>query len=572
MVLIWPGSLLGLILVGAVAAWALFRPGQQLAVVGSLSIWKQAMASLDRTGRRGRRVSWSWLALLAGATAGLLALARPVLHSRAPGRRVSMAVCPGAQLGESPEPLRRAVRAMLGRLSAGDRVRLLRPAALGGPTGWLSPSQAGAELDALAVLPVPAEVLTVLEPGDSGRHTYHFAPAGTPVDVGPRATLIELPTARPAVSIDAVGAAELTGGRAQVLVTLRNRGEVPWAGRVSIAGSSGGGAAAAWQELADLPVTIAANRERCVVREVASAAAFRVAAGSGAGRAEAAAFLARADARKQKVSLIGADEPVLRRFVEADETLEPAASPADADVAIANRTRPPAGVPCLVIDPPADPPGWRRGAVWAAVVLGDADVAADPVMRGVELGSVAVRRLRPWVASGTPSQTVLAGRKGAAIMLRTGGGAAAAARRVYVAFELSADNTNLAMSEAFVVFLANALRWLAPPGRPRAEYAFHAPWQAPRRAGWRRLAGSVPDGAADRPMPWPGLFRDEAGTLRAVSLVGVSARPPRRPPADAVADAPLPEPEPLGRQVELWPILAAAAVALWLAGWALRVK
>jgi len=161
-----------------------------------------------------------------------------------------------------------------------------------------------------------------------------------------------------------------------------------------------------------------------------------------------------------------------------------------------------------------------------------------------------------------------------AFILRNEPGELAPARapRVYVAFELSADNTDLAMSETLVVFLANVVRWLAPPGRAEATYDYLPPRRAPRDARWRRLAGGGGRGAGLGPLPWPGVFRDDGGALRAVSLVGLGAGRPKQPPADAVAAAPLPAAELIGHVVELWPLLVAAAVTLWLAGWAMRLR
>jgi hypothetical protein len=173
-----------------------------------------------------------------------------------------------------------------------------------------------------------------------------------------------------------------------------------------------------------------------------------------------------------------------------------------------------------------------------------------------------------------------------------GGGGPA---RIYVAFELSGDNTNLGVSEAFVVLLANAARLLAPPGSTAAAYEYIAPIQAPRLAGWKRIsqsADSLPEQvkayAAGPPwpagLPEPGVYLDQAGRVRAISLVGlrgaplptVSPKPGSTPaPADglqAVASAPLPQPRAVGAQIELWPLLAAAAMALWLAGWAMRMR
>ena len=577
MVLIWPGSLLGLVLVGAVAAWALFRPSRHLAVVGSLALWEEALAALGRSARRrSRRITTSWLLLLAGAVAAAVALARPVANTHRPARRVRIAVRPGAELGGSPDALREAVGGLLGRLDDADRVRLLRPLMLGGASAWLSVAEAKAEAAGLPVLPAGAEQLAVPEadPEEEGGRTYRFGPAGSAAPSGPGATAIDLPARLAEVTIDAVGASALGGGGAQLFALLRNQGTAAWSGRVRVSVLPSA-ADRTWADAADVPVTVEAGGRKAIVRDLPAAAAVRVQVGAEETAPGGTAYLARTAERKLRVALIGSDEPVIRRFIEADEALEWVAGPADADVVIANRSAAPSGKPALVIDPPVDPPGWRRGEAVPAVVLRDADIAADdPVLRGVDLASVAVRVLRPWVATTVGRQKVLVGRGGAAVVLASGpdGTDAGGAGRVYVAFELSTDNTNLSMSEAFVVFLANAVRWLAPGGQVRPGYEHLSPLQAPRRAGWTRLAGSPPKGAADTPLPWPGLFRDEAGDLRAVSLVGLRAARPQRPPAEAVAAAPLPSPAPVGRSYELWPALALAAAALWLAGWWLRLR
>ena len=43
----------------------------------------------------------------------------------------------------------------------------------------------------------------------------------------------------------------------------------------------------------------------------------------------------------------------------------------------------------------------------------------------------------------------------------------------------------------------------------------------------------------------------------------------RDPPEEVVDALPLPAPQPSRQAAELWPALLVAAVALWLAGWAL---
>ena len=577
MVLIWPGSLFGLLVVGVVAAWALFRPSRRLAVVGSLSLWQEALGALDRSARRStRRVTATWVFLLAGAAAAIFALARPVAHLQGRGRRISLAVFPSAEFAQNPKALNQAVNVLLDRLGPEDQAQLLRPASFGGATGWMSPDKIDLRVPAPGLEPVPAGRMTIPEAHEESQHTYWFVPAGTEVEVGPNATVIELPAELSQVTIEAAGAAESAAGKVQLFVALRNHSQTAWTGGLGIAVATDGNAGAAWRPLQDSQVTIAPGGRAEIVRDLPAAAAVHVEVRVERTFPAGHAYLARRAGRKRKVALVGRDEPLLRRYVQADEALEPVGSPAEADVVIANGTRPPAGTPSVVIHPPTPPPGWRRReAALSAVVLDKVNLAAaDPVMRGVNLESVAVRRVQPWVRANNPSQKVLASLGEEAIILRdlAAGPAGPDARRVYVAFEISADNTNLGMSEAFAVFLANAVRWLAPAGDAQPTYEYLTPWAAAPGEDWKRIRGPKALGQVVKTPPWPGVFRDETGALRAVSLLGLSGGQPERPPGEAIAAAPLPEPVPLGRQVELWPILAAVAIGLWMTGWALRVK
>jgi hypothetical protein len=147
-------------------------------------------------------------------------------------------------------------------------------------------------------------------------------------------------------------------------------------------------------------------------------------------------------------------------------------------------------------------------------------------------------------------------------------------RRVQVAFDLAAENTNLPVSPQFVVLLANCFRWLAPEGQARPTYGYVSPLDAVGERGWRVVEGGPPDWAQDRPgpLPWGGLYRDEAGILHAVNVLGLRSARPAVPPGEAIAAAPLPQPEMFERGVAIWPLPAALAVLFWLAGWTLRVR
>ena len=219
-----------------------------------------------------------------------------------------------------------------------------------------------------------------------------------------------------------------------------------------------------------------------------------------------------------------------------------------------------------------------------AVVLADADASPDDaVMRHVDLAGVAVRRLAPWTADEPAGCKRLVSLAGEAVVLRTrDAGPDAGDRRIYIAFDVNLDNTNFAMTDAFVIFLANAARYLAPGGTAETIFEYQTPLQAGANADWSLLTrptGTGPPGThtddprARRALCRPGVYADTDGQLHAVSLVGLRPGPPSLPsPPEAVAALSLPTPRRTLGPVEYWPALTVAAVGLWLLGWAVRAR
>jgi len=639
MVFIWPLSLVGLIVAAAVAVWALIRPGRQEAIVGSLAVWQKALASLDRSAKRSsRRISAAWLMLLAGAVAGILGLARPVLQTAGQARDVAVSLGVSAELGpQGLADMTAAARRLLERLDAHDRVRLVLPAELGGPTGPLSPAEAGQRIAKLPLLAAAAADISMTVDPQDVQHVYRFVPAclaaplGGLRPAGPKTTVIAIGDHLADLTIDAIGAVALlpgAGGRSgqvELYVAVRNHTDSPLAARVRVEALQPD--LAGWRSAGQAEAVVPAGGRGGLILRAEAGEAIRAVLTTppalglqGQGTVLDSAQVARVGAARRKVAIIGRDEPLLRRFIQADRALELVGAAGEADFIFANLAEPPPDKPALVIDPPGDPPGWQRGPLRRAVTLADANVAADdPLLARMHLSSVAVRRVRPWTRLDASALQPLVSIDGGAVILasplraggsgpagrggagegRSGAGPGAPAR-IYIAFELSGDNTNLGTSEAFVVLLASAARLLAPPGRAAAAYEYAAPIQAPRLAGWKRIspsADSLPEQAkayaagppwpacpAGAGLPEPGVYLDQAGRVRAISLVGLRAtpapaaapRPGSEPaPADplqAVAAAPLPLPRAVGAQLELWPLLATAAMALWLAGWALRMR
>ncbi len=127
------------------------------------------------------------------------------------------------------------------------------------------------------------------------------------------------------------------------------------------------------------------------------------------------------------------------------------------------------------------------------------------------------------------------------------------------------------MTPDFVVFLANVTRYLVPDRQGEETYTWQTPLQAGRHVDWTRVAGAPPPDGADTSLPWPGLYKDSTGELHAINLLGLAAAQPKLPPDQALAAAPLPEPQEFSSTLALWPFLVCSAMVLWLLGWTLRL-
>ncbi|HAU38117.1 MAG TPA: hypothetical protein DCX07_10440 [Phycisphaerales bacterium] len=476
---------------------------------------------------------------------------------------MTIAVYPSAELDGSR--LRAAADDLLDRLDESDRVELLLPELLGGGSyRWLTPAEARQRLSRLPRLPATAAELHLSEPSPAGRHVYRLSVAGAEFATGLNVTNIELPASLPRERIETVSAEALPGGKAQVLAAVRipDGGTAP----VTVECLSADGAPLATVAAARAGTDAAGRAIFVATVDAPDACRIRLGAGNGIGQS---AYLVRKTLSSCSVAFVGRDDPLLRRYVRIDPALRLAPDAKDADMVIANGADAPAGAAALVFDPPSPPAHWRRGETLGPLSLGDADrVADDPLLRHVDLRLVAVRRAAPWVSAGATGLRRVVSWRSDALVLADGGGVGRP-RRVYVAFDPAEENTTFARNEAFVIFLSNAVDFLAGSRPGEIRYQCDSPLATPTSPGWKIVAGGEgPPG----PLPWPGLHRDEDGVLHAVSLPPLRAGAPAVAPAKAIAAAPLPGAEPGGEAVAFWPSLLAAAGLLWIAGWAARLR
>ena len=412
----------------------------------------------------------------------------------------------------------------------------------------------------LPILPVSARTWSLPPAGDGWRVV--FAPVGADVSAGPGQSVVFLPTSLPTLLLERF-AARLDGEETVLLARFRNDGEDP--AEVELAWRTFDGERFA--EETDR-MTIPPGAMRRVLHTVPAASAVGVTMRTGSAPPQSA-WRVRRPARRLGVIQLGPPSRLLRRYVAADPLLREVDRLEEADVAIARRVRPPDKVPCLVIAPPTAPPGFRKGPPRADVRFADAAAAVDdPVLRDVEPAALAARRVRGFSAVGNDALAVLLESAGEAVLVRTrpdvspvpGG-----LRQVWLAWDLS--DPNLAPTDAAVVLLANAVRWLG--GVTDAEDAYRAVSPL-RSAGWQG-GSSLTAETSDGTPPHPGLYRDVAGRLYAVAEPAVQPGTPAVDPAQAVAHLPLPPPRRFGNR---WPIGSALLVLAglcWSVGWALRV-
>lgn len=574
----WPWMLVALAPVVAAACWALWRPAKRITTVPAISLWREALASLarDRQHRR-RRVRAAWLCLLCGAVAVVAAMARPKVQTARPRRHVAVAVYPSAELaGDDGETLHEAADLLLARLSPTDRVQLVLPDVLGGRSEWLSPAQAGRRIDELPILPARADELSVDIPLADEGPTIVLAPAGLGLSGGGNVSLIELPTSLPAVTVEKVGAAELPDGSLQVFVALRNHTDR--SADVTVRAEV---LDAECRRLADgaQTVTVPPGERAAATQTLAAAGEVVLVALTGLADEVPMDFacLVRRSATTRKVAMVGEDNPLVRRYIASDESLVLVGDVAEADIVIASGMAASGGKPALIFGAAAVRPFRDDVTMLQHALLGDAHVAADhPVMAGVDLTGVAVRRLPTWRGAG-PSlwAKVLAGVDGGAFIVvdeadRRG---QAIGRGMYVLPDISPSNTNWTTLESFVIFMANAVRWLAmDDDAATGTYACRAPIDAGRPVDWRPIGVARRGDSGDTgPLLPPGVYADADGTPHALSLVGLRASSPAVPVEQAVDAAQLGEAVSEGFSLEIWPILAALGAALWLVGWTLRV-
>ncbi|MCK5114908.1 MAG: BatA domain-containing protein [Phycisphaerae bacterium] len=269
------------------------------------------------------------------------------------------------------------------------------------------------------------------------------------------------------ITLDAFAAEMLPSGQVEIFVSLRNNTGEPQKAAVKLE-------AVPNPATPERDITIAPNTTGAFIERIPTASIIELTFGRAGSKNPTKSQLVQRSQREAKVAVVGPLSGLLRRYVSADDILQLTPNPKDADVLIANGLAIPANwtKPALSINPPKPLPGWRRGETMQNVVLISAHGAAGPILKNVDLSAVAIRKLTPWIPIDNPTQIIVARLGADAIILRNdpAAGNTPSPRQVYIAFDCSAENTNLPLTQQYVVLMGNIFRWLVPANTGQTIY------------------------------------------------------------------------------------------------------
>jgi hypothetical protein len=562
--LTWPW-LLGLFLpVCLVAWWALRRPRRRVQTVPSLTPWTKALAQGARSDRSPTpRLRPSWLCLLLGVILAVLAGADLGRDARPVRRHVTLLIAGGEM---DRLDFENAAAAFLGRLDAADRVRLVFPPGLPDAMvtrGWISPSVAQQAIRNTPLVPVPASISRFPVDDIDPTQTFLLAPADTVAPDSFGATLIACRSATGPVVCSRATTTPRDEGGMDVFVLLRNDGvdsravELSWwTGRTL----DDARRRAQNYQLMDQRVLGPGAQEVVTFESAGRLAGIEIVDVTGGTRQEV--VVTASERARTRVFVSGKPNAMLDRFVAVHPALERTSVLGDADVLIGNgQGLPRWDGPAVLFDvasPVTGPPSIGPRTLTTAQVNPD-----HALMNGVDLSAVAVREVASEISTSDSAETIVS-YDGVVLIAAD---VRAASPQIQVAFDIDPQNTNWTSDPSFVIFMTNAMVWVA--GTPTATHATICPGEAPRDwiEGWQSVGGWPMTGIHYWPMP--GFWVDQTGVVHAVSKVGFSGAQPAVSGVESAREVVLPVATRRAERRSLGWMLAAMAGGLWLFGWVL---
>ena len=212
----------------AVAVWVLLKPSRVQATVATLRFWNAAAAETQQgMKQRFARVRLSWLVLLLGALAGVLAMAEPVRFTDQPHRKIAVAIVFSAEMAYGEQATDDAIALLRERLEPGDQVAWVYPEAMASWNDSLEiPPEGGP--DFIMITPQnavnrTASRVVMSEIPDDVQQTIWVVPSGFTPAARPGDAVISIPYELPSVTFEAAGATQTKDGT-EVYVRLRTHG------------------------------------------------------------------------------------------------------------------------------------------------------------------------------------------------------------------------------------------------------------------------------------------------------------------------------------------------------------
>jgi hypothetical protein len=281
---------------------------------------------------------------------------------------------------------------------------------------------------------------------------------------------VQHPPEVPPITLDAFAAKPMPNGEAEVFISLQNNAGDQRKVFIKLTGNPNAPAI-------DKSATISSNATISFIERIPAASVIEVSFGSVGETVDekiSKSQLVQRTRHRAKIAVIGPLSALLRRYIEADDILEFTPNSGDTDVLLTNGIAIPKNwtKPALSINPPQPPTGWRRGEQLQNFSLTSAHGATGPILKNVDLTAIVIRHLTPWIPGDNPQQIVVARLGTNAIILRNDPTATTTPLppRVSIAFDCSAENTNLPLTQQYVVLMGNIFRWIIPKSSGKAIY------------------------------------------------------------------------------------------------------
>ncbi|MBT3277948.1 MAG: hypothetical protein HN909_04995 [Phycisphaerales bacterium] len=412
------GNLLVLPIVAFVAWLVLRRPGVRVESAGSLRLWREVLAS----GRGGestlRRATWSWVLLLVGAVAAVLAAAGPEIEFQTTAKPVFVRVA--HQQWIAPDALAEA-KSILETRYAPSAVYFNDSPTLDGRTFQLRPATRETAPDGWIALPANVGSVTLEQFGASVA-----GPTRTEWGVKALVTLRNWSTKPQNVTFHLPPEEPFDGehDRTVTIEPLSTKSIFPL---VAHKGDSFTVSA----KIANVPLFTAISREQ--------------------------------SAQPIRVAVVGTDSPWVRRAIHAaGATL--VATQKEADVVIAIGQPAPADKPSLTFGVEHSVLGWQAHETYqdAAVLKSASWPQADALTTGLNFSPVAVATLCGWYETDISRGRSLLTLNKRALILQSEPDAPM--RQIAVTITPDPEESNWPLTPSFALFLDRAMGWLAKRG------------------------------------------------------------------------------------------------------------